>query len=56
MKPPKKRKMALVIGFAIYPLITTAFALFGKYLILIGPLPLRTLPIPLFQCLLWYLF
>lgn len=35
--------MALIIWIAIYPTITTIFALFGKYLILIEPLPLRTL-------------
>jgi antibiotic biosynthesis monooxygenase (ABM) superfamily enzyme len=43
MKPPKKWKMAIVIWLAIYPLITTIFALLGKQLILINPLPLRTL-------------
>jgi hypothetical protein len=43
MKPPKKWKMAIVIWLAIYPLITTIFALLGKQLILIEPLPLRTL-------------
>jgi len=45
MKPPKKWKMAIVIWLAIYPLITTIFALLGKQLILIEPLPLRTLTI-----------
>jgi len=43
MKPPKKWKIAIVIWLAIYPLITTIFALLGKQLILIEPLPLRTL-------------
>ena len=43
MKPPKKWKMAIIIWLAIYPLITTIFALLGKQLILIEPLPLRTL-------------
>lgn len=43
MKPPKKWKMAIVIWLAIYPLITAIFALLGKQLILIEPLPLRTL-------------
>ena len=43
MKPPKKWKMAIVIWLAIYPLITTIFGLLGKQLILIEPLPLRTL-------------
>ncbi|MBA4241817.1 MAG: hypothetical protein C0448_13915 [Sphingobacteriaceae bacterium] len=43
MKPPKKWKMAILIWLAIYPLITTIFALLGKQLILIEPLPLRTL-------------
>jgi len=43
MKPPKKWKMAIVIWLAIYPLITTIFALLGKQLIQIEPLPLRTL-------------
>lgn len=47
MKPPKKWKMAIMIWLAIYPLITTVFAIFGKYLILIDPLPLRTLSITL---------
>lgn len=42
MKPPKKWKMAIIIWLAIYPLITTIFALLGKQLILIEPLPLRT--------------
>ena len=43
MKPPKRWKMAIVIWLAIYPLITLIFAVLGKYLILIEPLPLRTL-------------
>lgn len=43
MKPPKKWKMAIVIWLAIYPLITTIFALLGKQLVQINPLPLRTL-------------
>ena len=43
MKPPKKWKMAIVIWLAIYPLITTVFAIFGKYLMQIEILPLRTL-------------
>jgi antibiotic biosynthesis monooxygenase (ABM) superfamily enzyme len=43
MKPPKKWKMAIVIWLAIYPLITSIFVLLGKQLILIEPLPLRTL-------------
>ena len=47
MKPPKKWKMAIIIWLAIYPLITLIFATIGKYLILINPLPLRTLVITL---------
>lgn len=47
MTPPKKWKMAIVIWLAIYPLITLIFSLLGKYLILINPLPLRTLVITL---------
>jgi len=47
MKPPKKWKMAIIIWLAIYPLITLIFALLGKQLILINPLPLRTLIITL---------
>lgn len=43
MKPPKKWKMAIIIWLAIYPLITIIFALLGKQLIQIEPLPLRTL-------------
>lgn len=43
MKPPKKWKMAVIIWLAIYPTITTLFLVFGKYLMLINPLPLRTL-------------
>lgn len=43
MKPPKRWKMALIIWLAIYPLITLIFAVFGKHLIQINPLPLRTL-------------
>jgi antibiotic biosynthesis monooxygenase (ABM) superfamily enzyme len=43
MKPPKKWKMAIVVWLAIYPLITIVFLLFGKYLIQINPIPLRTL-------------
>lgn len=47
MKPPKKWKMAIVIWLAIYPLIILIFALLGKQLILIEPLPLRTLIVTL---------
>jgi antibiotic biosynthesis monooxygenase (ABM) superfamily enzyme len=47
MKPPKKWKMAVLIWLAIYPTITLIFAVFGKYLIEINPLPLRTLAITL---------
>ena len=47
MKPPKKWKMAVIIWLAIYPLITLIFVLLGKQLILINPLPLRTLIITL---------
>ncbi|MBI3519464.1 MAG: hypothetical protein HY062_08935 [Bacteroidetes bacterium] len=47
MTPPKKWKMAIVIWLAIYPLITLIFALLGKYLMQIEPLPLRTLIITL---------
>jgi antibiotic biosynthesis monooxygenase (ABM) superfamily enzyme len=43
MRPPKKWKMALVIWIAIYPVITLIFLFFGKHLIAIEPLPLRTL-------------
>jgi antibiotic biosynthesis monooxygenase (ABM) superfamily enzyme len=42
MKPPKKWKMAILIWLAIYPLITTVFLLFGKSLMQINPIPLRT--------------
>lgn len=45
MKAPKKWKMAVMIWLAIYPLITTVFAVFGKYLMQINPLPLRTFAI-----------
>ena len=34
--------MAIVIWLAIYPLITIVFLLFGNYLVLINPIPLRT--------------
>lgn len=34
--------MAILIWIAIYPLITTVFAVFGKYLMQIEILPLRT--------------
>jgi antibiotic biosynthesis monooxygenase (ABM) superfamily enzyme len=43
MKPPKKWKMAIVIWLAIYPLITLVFMLFGRYLMQIDIVPLRTL-------------
>ena len=43
MKPPKKWKMAIIIWVAIYPTITTIFLLFGKQLMAVNPLPLRTL-------------
>ncbi len=43
MQAPKKWKMAIVIWMAIYPLITLIFFVFGKQLINIDPLPLRTL-------------
>ncbi len=43
MKPPKKWKMAVLIWLAIYPLITLLFASFGKLLMTIEFLPLRTL-------------
>jgi antibiotic biosynthesis monooxygenase (ABM) superfamily enzyme len=43
MNPPKKWKLVIVIWLAIYPLITIVFLLFGKYLAMIEPLPLRTL-------------
>lgn len=45
MKAPKKWKMAVIIWLAIYPLITTVFAVFGKYLMMIEFLPFRTLSI-----------
>lgn len=35
--------MAVVIWIAIYPTITTLFFIFGKQLLAINPLPLRTL-------------
>ncbi len=47
MKPPKKWKLAILIWVAIYPTITCIFFFFGKYLIQINPLPLRTLAITL---------
>ena len=34
--------MAIVFWLAIYPLITIVFLLFGNYLVLINPIPLRT--------------
>lgn len=43
MKPSKRWKMAIIIWLAIYSLITTVFILFGEHLLLINPLPLRTL-------------
>ena len=43
MKPPKKWKMAIVIWIAIYPTVTTIFFFFGKQLMAVNPLPLRTL-------------
>ena len=43
MKPPKKWKMAILIWIAIYPTVTLIFTLFGKQLMEIHPLPLRTL-------------
>jgi len=43
MKPPKKWKMAILIWIAIYPTITLLFFFFGKELLKINPLPLRTL-------------
>jgi len=46
MKPPKW-KTAIVIWLAIYPLITLLFFFGGEYLVLIDPLPLRTLMITL---------
>lgn len=42
MKPPKKWKMAILIWIAIYPTITLIFMFFGKDLLEIHPLPLRT--------------
>lgn len=42
MKPPKKWKMAILIWIAIYPTITLIFVFFGKDLMTIHPLPLRT--------------
>lgn len=47
MQQPKKWKMAILIWLAIYPLITLIFILLGPHLILITPLPLRTLAITL---------
>jgi len=47
MQPPKKWKTAILIWIAIYPTITLIFFFFGKYLIQINPLPLRTLSITL---------
>lgn len=47
MQAPKKWKMAVLIWLAIYPLITLIFLLLGSHLILINPLPLRTLAITL---------
>ncbi len=40
-------KMAVIIWIAIYPLITIFFFLFGKYLMQIEYLPVRTLLITL---------
>lgn len=42
MKPPKKWKMAVLIWIAIYPTVTLIFMFFGKDLMQIHPLPLRT--------------
>ncbi len=47
MKPPKKWKLAILIWIAIYPTITLIFFFFGKHLIQINPLQLRTLSITL---------
>jgi hypothetical protein len=47
MKPPKKWKFAIIVWLAIYPIITAIFFFFGKYLVQINPLPLRTLVITL---------
>lgn len=47
MQGPKKWKMAVLIWLAIYPLITLIFILLGPHLMLITPLPLRTLAITL---------
>lgn len=37
--------MAIMIWIAIYPTITLFFILFGEYLLMVNPLPLRTLAI-----------
>lgn len=39
---PKKWKIAVMIWIAIYPTITLIFLFFGKNLLQIHPLPLRT--------------
>jgi len=44
---PKKWKMAILIWIAIYPTITLIFLFFGKDLLQIHPLPLRTLVLTL---------
>jgi antibiotic biosynthesis monooxygenase (ABM) superfamily enzyme len=65
-KPPKKWKMAVLVWMAIYPTITSLYALWGNDFEKITPLPLRTFVttaivvplmvfaiIPLLQKLLW---
>lgn len=47
MKPPKRWKFAIIVWLAIYPIITAIFFFFGKHLMQINPLPLRTLVITL---------
>ena len=42
MKPPKRWKMAIMVWLAIYPTVTLIFTFFGKDLLQIHPLPLRT--------------
>ncbi len=47
MKKAPLWKMAILIWLAVYPTITLIFFVFGKWISLINPLPLRTLSITL---------
>lgn len=47
MKQAPKWKMAILVWIAVYPTITLIFLIFGKWISVINPLPLRTLSITL---------